>query len=68
LVSGGTTYLIQVYIDRSVNIVRRFANIDFITHWHNLSNNINWVNSYFALFGVAPNQVNTWLTDQNVTQ
>jgi hypothetical protein len=74
LVSGGTTYLIQVYIEHSVNIVRLFANVDFITHWHNLSNNINWVNSYFALFGVAPNQVvanppiNTWLKGQNVTQ
>jgi hypothetical protein len=73
LVSGGTTYLIQVYINRSVNIVRRFANGDFITHWHNLSN-INWVNSYIALFGVVPNQVvvnppnTTWLKGQYVTQ
>ena len=74
LVSGETTYLIQVYINRSVNIVRRFANADFIKHWRNLSNNNDWVNSYIALFGVDPNQVvgnlpdKTWLTEQYVTQ
>jgi hypothetical protein len=74
LVSGGTTYLIQAYIDRSVGIVRRFANGDFIRHWHNLSNDINWVNSYISLFGVAPNDVvanppnGTWLKEQRVSQ
>lgn len=74
LVSGGTTYLIQVFVKHSVKIVQSFENANFITHWHNLSNNINWVDSYFALFGVRPNQVvenppiSTWLTCQNVTQ
>jgi hypothetical protein len=74
LVSGEMTYLIQTFVDRQVNIVRRFANGDFIRHWHNLSNNNDWVGSYIALFGVAPNQVvddlpnTTWLKEQHVSQ
>ena len=74
LVSGGRTYLIQLFINRSVNIVRSFENGTFINHWHNLSNDNNWVESYIALFGVVPNQVvadplnKTWLKCQYVTQ
>lgn len=74
LVSGERSYLIQVFINRRVKIVRSFENGSFINHWHNLSNNINWVESYNALFGVVPNQVvanppnGTWLEQQYVTQ
>ena len=74
LVSGETTYLIQVFVDHQVNIVRRFNNADFIQHWHNLSDNANWANSYEFLFGVAPAAVvddlpaGTWLQEQFVTQ
>ena len=74
LVSGERTYLIQVFVKRSVKIVRSFENGNFIKHWHNLSNSIDWVNSYIALFGVAPSDVvktppdKTWLKEQYVTQ
>lgn len=76
LVSGGTTYLIQVFLDQAVNIVRRFENQVFIDHWHALSrsNNDNWAADYEALFGVAPAAVvaappaQTWLASQYVTQ
>lgn len=74
LVSEGTTYLIQVFIDQTVNIVRRFDNADFITHWHNLSNDVHWQEAYQALFGVAPAAVveqppqHTWLVNQYVTR
>lgn len=75
LVSGGTTYLIQVFINFEVNIVRRFDNATFIEHWHNLANNENWASSYNELFGVDPNEVvggqlpaNTWLLRQYVSQ
>ncbi|QSQ19787.1 hypothetical protein JY651_31445 [Pyxidicoccus parkwayensis] len=74
LVSGGTTYLIQAFIDHPVNIVRRFPNATFIARWHDLSNNINWQAAYTTLFGVAPNvvvpnpPVATWLASQHVTQ
>lgn len=73
LVSDGITYLIQTFIEHQVNIVRRFSNADFITNWNNLSNNVNWKESYNALFGVAPANVveeppeNVWLQNQYVT-
>lgn len=73
LVSGGTTYLIQVFIGQQVNIVRRFANDVFMTLWGNLSNNVGWVDAYTMLFGVAPSAVvgvppaNVWLQNQYVT-
>jgi hypothetical protein len=73
LVSGPTTYLIQVFVGKQVNIVRRLANADFITSWQNLSNNVNWQASYNTLFGVTPASVvpnppaATWLSNQYVT-
>lgn len=74
LVSGETTYLIQVFVGFNVNIVRRFPNATFIENWHSLANNELWADSYNALFGVAPNTVvenppqDTWLQNQYVTQ
>lgn len=74
LVSGEMTYLIQTFIKHSVRIVRSFESGDFIKHWHNLSDNDNWVASYSALFGVEPKNVvedlpnKTWLEEQYVTQ
>lgn len=73
LVSGETTYLIQVFIDLEVNIVRSFPNAYFIENWHGLAKDEDWAGSYYALFGVAPKNVikdppeNTWLQSQYVT-
>lgn len=73
LVLGEITYLIQAFVDKQVNIVRRFPNGTFIENWHNLSKNVNWMVSYNALFGLAPDSVvtnppeETWLSYQYVT-
>jgi len=74
LVSGGTTYLMEAFLNYAVRIVQSFDNERFITLWQNLSNNVDWQGAYAELFGVAPSSVvqdppeDTWLTSQYVTQ
>ncbi len=74
LVSGGTTYLIQAYVDQEVDIVRRFPNASFITQWKNLADDATWQDAYAALFDVTPAAVlggdppaESWLKSQYVT-
>lgn len=73
LISGDDTYLIQTFVGRSVNIVRRFNNQIFINNWHALGNNGAWQAAYQSLFGVNPSDViqnppqASWLQEQYVS-
>ena len=66
---GDTTYLIQVFLGKSVKIVQRFLNETFLTYWHNLSDDSKWIEAYNNLFGVSPadKPSPSWLSAQYVT-
>ncbi len=69
-VSGQSAYLIQVYINHSVPIVKQFSQQEFIELWNDLSNNNNWVDAYGIIFGVDPVDINAddiFMSEQRVT-
>lgn len=58
-ISGESTYVIQAFLNRSVDVVRQLDTPVFWGAWTELSNNANneWQDAYSALFGVAPRDI-----------